>query len=132
MAGLDADTIRHALETARSHGFAEVELTANDGSFSAKLLPVARPKKSVTSADCEPVADPLLRIESGFVGYYRPIDGALTVGAEVKAGSVVAAIASLGIANDVESKVSGEVFEVCVEPNQAVEYGQLIALVRPQ
>ncbi len=127
------ETVRHALETAREHGFAEVEIVHDTGRFSATLLPAVKSLKASSSTEGEDAVEaPALRIESGYVGYYQPYQEALQVGKEVHQGSVVAVIASLGIANDVESKVSGEIFEVCVEPSQAVEYGQLLALVRPK
>ena len=52
------------------------------------------------------------------------------MGRTVKKGEVVAIVAALGIANEIESKVSGDVVEVLVDTNQAVEFGQLLAKVR--
>ena len=45
-------------------------------------------------------------------------------------GEIVASIAALGLNNDVESPVSGEIIEVLVKPDQAVEFGQALALVK--
>ena len=69
-------------------------------------------------------------IASTLVGYYQEAKQPLRVGTAVHAGEVVAIVTALGIANDVESKVSGEIVEVLVEPNQPVEYGQALAKVK--
>jgi biotin carboxyl carrier protein len=72
------------------------------------------------------------QIRSTLVGYYRPTKTPLAVGERVQHGQVVAIVSALGIANEVESTLSGEVVEVLVEPDQPVEYGQALALVRPE
>lgn len=128
MPDLDIDLVRHALGVARKHGFGEVELRVDEGAFFAKLLPgVAAPADESDLALSEPQ---LIPIKADLVGYYREVKKPLAVGASIKAGDVVAVVAALGIANDVESKVSGEVVEVLVEPGQPVEYGQVLARVR--
>lgn len=130
MDALDPDLIRHALSVARQHGFAEVDLEIGPDSFSAKLdaaPQISRSKKSSDRLSEEPVLE---TIAATLVGYYRPSRTPLQVGTTVSKGDIVAIIAALGIANDVESKVSGEVVEVLVEPNQPVEYGQALAKVK--
>ena len=122
--------MRHALTIARTRGYAEVELTTGDGSFSAKLGPVppsVRAKMIEESSHAEPqTAD----IKATLVGYYRESKDPLIVGKTVKKGDVVGIIAALGIANDLESKVSGEVVEVLVSPGDPVQFGQPVARVR--
>jgi biotin carboxyl carrier protein len=130
MATLDPELVRHALSVARQHGFAEVELGIGDDSFAAKLdtmPPKIHGKPRPGGAASEPE---LQTIAATLVGYYRPTKPPLQIGQTVKKGDIVAIIAALGIANDVESKVAGEVVEVLVEPNQPVEYGQVLAKVR--
>jgi acetyl-CoA carboxylase biotin carboxyl carrier protein len=130
MATLDPELVRHALSVARQHGFAEVELGVGNDSFSAKLDPVQSKAGSKKKADQTPAEPELETIAATLVGYYRQAKRPLNVGSIVAKGDVVAIIAALGIANDVESKVSGEVVEVLVEPNQPVEYGQVLAKVK--
>ncbi len=121
--------MRHALSVARSRGFAEVELSSDEGSFSARLD--SRPSSARASATAEPSNEPSFgEIRSSLVGYYGELKDPLVVGRQVKKGEVVAIVAALGIANDVESKVTGEVVEVLVEPDQPVDFGQLLAKVR--
>lgn len=132
MSNLDLELVRHALSVAREHGFAEVELAIGEQSFTARLdLTPQRKPSSKASAVQEPAEPELLTITSSLVGYYREAKTPLKVGNTVKKGDVVAIVSALGIANDVESKHSGEVVEVLVEPNQPVEYGQALAKVKP-
>ncbi len=122
--------MRHALTVARARGFAEVELTGEEGSFSARLDPLqaaARPASATTEVSNEPQFG---EIKSSLVGFYRDAKEPLAVGRNVKKGEVVAIVAALGIANEVESKVTGEVVEVLVAANQPVEFGQPLAKVR--
>jgi len=131
MANLDSELVRHALSVARQYGFAEVELGIGEESFSARLDPAPKRTISAKAAAAQAALETEFEtITSTLVGYYRPAKPALQVGASVKKGDVVAIIVALGIANDVESKVSGEIVEVLVEPNQPVEYGQALAKVK--
>jgi biotin carboxyl carrier protein len=131
MSNLDLDLVKHALTVARTHGFAEVELVGGQDRFSARLE-LAVPSVGRPAA---PETSPLANQEHGaikatLVGYYRPAKNPLAPGMRVEKGDLVAIIAALGIANDVESTVSGEVMEVLVTPNQPVEYGQVLAKVK--
>ena len=49
---------------------------------------------------------------------------------EPETGDIVAVISQLGIANDVESRVSGEIVEVLIEENQPVMFGQVLARIK--
>ena len=132
MSNLDLELVRHALSVAREHGFAEVELSIGEQSFTARLDPTPQRKLSMKpAAILEPAEPELLTITSTLVGYYRESKSPLKVGNAVKKGDIVAVVSALGIANDIESKHSGEVVEVLVEPNQPVEYGQALAKVKP-
>jgi acetyl-CoA carboxylase biotin carboxyl carrier protein len=127
---MDVDLVRHALTVARSRGFAEVELSSEDGAFSARLSP-APPSAKTQAMAAEVSEEPQMgEIRAQLVGYYRETKEPLAVGKAVKKGEVVAIIAALGIANDVESKVTGEVVEVLVAPNEPVQFGQPLAKVR--
>jgi biotin carboxyl carrier protein len=134
MAQLDFDLIRHALTTARENGFAEVELCVGDDSFAAKLAPAPPSRKPPTPVEENATVEAtngLVDVKATLVGYYRPAKTPIEVGMSVAEGDVVAIIGALGIANDVESPASGEVVEVLVEQNQPVEYGQVLARIKP-
>jgi biotin carboxyl carrier protein len=133
MASLDPDILRHALKTAQDHGFAEVELAVEEATFKARLQPGGRPRPKVTAnkgaAASNGEAPPLV-IKSPIVGFYRLGPEPLAPGKLVKQGEVVAVVNALGIANDVESTVAGEIVEVLVEDGQPVEFGQVLAKVK--
>lgn len=134
MPELDLETIRHALNVARSKGLAEVEIELEDSGFSARFE--AAPKKKQVPAVHAAVASgttaepELVAISAPHVGYYVPGEMPLAVGRSVERGEIVASINALGLANDVESPISGEVLEVLVKPEQPVEFGQVLALVK--
>lgn len=133
----DFDAIRHALSVARDRGFAEVTLEDGALEFRAVLgSEKAKPKRTaiaVAEEEADADAGPqLAEVIAHLVGYYRPSSHPLAVGGKVAKGDVVAVIAQLGIANDVESKVDGEVVEVCVEENQPVMFGQVLARIKEQ
>ena len=135
MAGIDLDLVRHALETARKRQFAEVEVAVEDASFRATLEPESRrkprlpaPQKPETQA---PPLEDVVLLRSPIVGYYRRATPPLEQGAEIQEGAVVAIVDALGIANDVAAPASGRVVEVLVADGQGVEFGQVLAKVKP-
>lgn len=130
----ETKVIRHCLSVAREKGYSGLALRHGSLEFSARLSGSGRPEvhpQSVRPKIDEGLPDPgLVPIVSPVVGYYRESSEPLAVGIQVEKGSVVALVAALGLANDVESPVRGEVVEVMVESNQPVEYGQRLAMVR--
>lgn len=129
----DGDTIRHALAIARRHGFAEVVIETPETSFEAKLEPATRAKTWMDGAPISGLEDLEPRdgeITSTLVGYYQPCSPPVTKGSKVRRGDIVATIAALGLATDIESPFEGEVAEILVSEGQAVEYGQVLAKVK--
>jgi len=132
MSDSSIDTIRHALTVAREYGFAEVEFEAAETSFHATLSPaplIGTPPPAVGEPDELPDIS-MGEINATLVGYYQPAEPALAVGQRVSKGEIVAIIAALGLANDIESPVAGEVVKILAKPGQSVEYGQVLAEVR--
>ena len=134
MSSLDPELIRHTLTIAREQGFAEVELGLGEATFFARLEPSApsRAAAPAVGGTAEPLEIPLAVIKAPQVGYYRDAKKPLAVGETVKKGDVVAIIAALGIATEIESTTSGEVVEVLVSADPPVEYGQILARVKPE
>lgn len=133
MSEIDLGPVRHALETARERGFREVELELGDIEFEAKLEGAPRPKQESPAQVAEPQEAPEpapFEIASPCVGYFKAGPQPLQAGREVKAGDIVGIVTALGIANEIECKASGQVVEVTVSEGSAVEYGQVIALVK--
>ncbi|HTQ09500.1 MAG TPA: biotin/lipoyl-containing protein [Fimbriimonadaceae bacterium] len=135
MASLDLEVVRHALSTAREHAFAEVEISVEGASFRARFESgqPRRPSPSRAAADTPSsgaTASETRSIKSPLVGFFHFGPVALEVGREIHAGDVVGIVNALGIANDLESTVSGEVVEVLVDDGQPVEFGQVVARVK--
>lgn len=77
----------------------------------------------------------LFEITSPFVGtfYKASSPGAkpfAQVGEKIAPGKVLCIIEAMKIMNEIESDVSGEVVEVCVENENYVEFGQVLFRVR--
>ena len=130
MAQLDPDSIRHALEVARSIGVTEVELEFGDTSFSATLAPLPTQAVAASSSESEVETDDVKAIVSPLVGYFQDKSSGLVVGATVSKGGVVGIVSALGLANDVEAPFDGVIIEVLVGDNDPVHYGQPLARVR--
>ncbi|HMS54281.1 MAG TPA: hypothetical protein PKA27_02680 [Fimbriimonadaceae bacterium] len=132
MAESEFGWIRHALQVARDNGCTELELEYDDVKFEAKLMPISSPVAHHAvepSGDSVTESDDTAPIKATAVGFFRRAD-ALFVGAHIKKGDVIGSIIALGLASEVESKVSGEVVEVSVEDDSPVQYGQEIGRVK--
>ena len=133
MPGLDPDTIRHALTTARRNGFRQVRIKSEGEQFRAVLdeVEVAEESHGLAVADLinsepkELVAD----IKAPCVGYFQEAPE-LQVGQSLEAGAAVGTITALGLRNEVTCKKGGKITEVLVSNNQPVEFGQVIAKVK--
>jgi acetyl-CoA carboxylase biotin carboxyl carrier protein len=136
MSALDLELVRHALQVARDHGFAEVELGLDSSSFSAKIQPnekrkVAAKQVNTTQADGNSISanEKVHKIKAPCVGYFQSGKILLKEGQKVSKGDVVGSIAALGIANDVDCRVSGEIIQAFISEGEPVEYGQVLAEV---
>lgn len=135
MANLDLGLVKHALDLAQRVGMDQVDLEVGDAKFSATLSPVkTKPAPSsaaaptATKAAVEP-ASTHKAIKSHNVGIFRSAGHPLEIGQEVSVGDVLGSIVALGISNDVVASIQGTVTEVNVSDSEAVEYGQILALV---
>ena len=128
MAGLSKDDIRFSLEIAREYGFSEVHLSDADGEFTAELKPVPASKTN-PAASTATSAPPVLQIKSTYVGYFRAVTPPLMLGDAVKPGQVVGSVETLGLLNDIESKVSGQISEIKVVDGDAVDFGKALFTV---
>lgn len=124
------DLIRHALQTAQDHGFAEVEVGLGEDRFQATFQARRTAPKADGTSDKAPPEPVTKTISAPSVGYFRSAKVPLQIGQEVGAGQVVGEILALGLKNEVASKWSGTVVQVLVTPEQPVEYGQPLAVLR--
>lgn len=132
MADAHSESLRHALEIARQRGYAEVEVSLGSLQFQAVLEPRAtKPRSQPTQGVAAVEEGPKLsKITSPVVGYFREGKVALTPGAPVKKGDIVAVIEALGLANEVEATESGEVQEVLVNAGDPVDFGKVLATLK--
>lgn len=139
MANPNLDFVRKGLILARERGFAEVEFEHEGVKFTATLEPAAKPKAPTaapvisTAGDAPTMesAPEFAEVTAGLVGYFRYPPKPVQLGDALAKGQIVGSISALGLANDVESKVEGEVTEILVEDNAPVMYGQALFRVKP-
>jgi acetyl-CoA carboxylase biotin carboxyl carrier protein len=133
MSDWDSDTIKHALTVARSKGFSEVEIQSDAISFRAVLSKAPREAKPEVGESAGPfegaASQHIKEITAPLVGYFQAAKVPLAVGQKIERGDVIGIIQALGLANDVESNIFGEVSRVLVAPGQSVEFGQVLAEV---
>jgi biotin carboxyl carrier protein len=135
MASFDAETVRHALETARRHSIHEVVLQSGDASFHAVLKPVKAKRRAPAAAGESaataeaPAAPTNLLLKSNVVGYLRQV--LIQPGDVVEKGQKVAVVEALGLANEVGASAAGTVEEVLVAVGDPVEFNQVLARVKP-
>lgn len=130
MAGLDLDTIRFTLETARRVGIHEVSLSIGDSVFEARLAgapsaPVAASPVSdsaVVSAPAEPVELGPATVNAAQVGFFDPLPD--LAGKQVAKGDVLGTIHALGIDNEVRAPQDGKIHRLLVDAGEGVEFGQ--------
>ena len=87
------------------------------------------------AAPAPKVEENLHEVCSPMVGtfYRRPAVDAevyVSVGDKIKKGNVLCIVEAMKLMNEIESDVSGEIVEVCLDDAQTVEYGEVLFKVR--
>ncbi|HLO98416.1 MAG TPA: biotin/lipoyl-containing protein [Fimbriimonas sp.] len=134
MANLDLGLVKHALDLAQRVGMDHVDLEVGDAKFSATLSGSKSKPAPVAVVATHPAtpsepASTHKAIKSHNVGIFRSAGHPLEVGQPVSVGDVLGSIVALGISNDIVASIQGTVTEVNVSDSEAVEYGQILALV---
>lgn len=125
------DEVRSILDLARRSGFNEVEACIGEFEFKAKLDSTAPPRPEARVLDVDsPSALRTADITATCVGYLRSLGDGVTIGASISSGQVVGKIEALGLSNDVESTIDGEVVEVLASKDQPLQFGQPIIRVK--
>lgn len=134
MPGEELETIRHTLRIARERGFREVALEVGDLEFEAILDPGAPVQTHVNVEHVDepelPLEPPTTDIVAASVGYFKAGPTALSAGRVVQKGDLLGSISALGISNDLESPVGGEIVEAPVSDGQPVQFGQVLARIK--
>jgi len=102
----------------------------------AAQAPAASPAPAAPSAPAVDENSKFITIKSPMIGtFYRrsspDVDAFVSVGDEVKAGTVVCIIEAMKLFNEIESEISGKIVKVLVDDQKPVEYDQPLFLVDP-
>lgn len=134
---------------AKDAGASELKYQSDDKKFSISFpvagapiaaAPVAAPVLTTTATTEAPKAaapaDGLVDVTCPFVGtFYRassPEAAPYTkLGDRVSKGQVLCIVEAMKIMNEIESDISGEIVEICVENETYVEFGQVLFRVKP-
>lgn len=156
---MDIKEIQNLIKFVAKSGASEVSLETEDFKINIKTggvpaeiqyvqaapqqmmaAPAAAPVAAAPAAPAAPAAEAedskYVMIKSPMIGtvYRRPSpdkDTFVSVGDEVKAGTVVCIIEAMKLFNEIESEISGRIVKVLVDDQKPVEYDQPLFLVDP-
>lgn len=146
---MDFKNLKEFISIAKEAGVAELKYEDGDKKFEigfpvAHAAPVAMTYASAPahmSAQSAPGApavkkSDLKEITSPFVGtfYVSPSPDAepyAKIGDKISKGQVLCIVEAMKIMNEIESEVTGEIVEICVDNETYVEFGQVLYRVRP-
>lgn len=114
---------------ARKNGYNDVHLKSAGVEFRATLSSkaIAKARKAVEAQEVEV---PDAEVPAPCVGFFKPLAKPVKVGQAVKIGDVLGQVIALGLANDIESTVGGEVTEILVKDGEPVQFGQAVLKVK--
>ncbi len=131
MVEVESEVIRHALQTAREHGFRTVHLESGDLKFKATLnLTPSEDQEGEGDVSVSDVAAvnmaTTVAVTAPCVGYFNFAKKPVRSGDKVEAGAVVGSVVAVGLQNEVVCGCAGKVTQLFVAEGDAVEYGQPI------
>lgn len=140
------DNIREFIQLAKDEGVSELKYEEKDFKIRVSFantfqqIPMSYPAHTIgTSSFVAPtVLDKdanIFEITSPFVGtfYSTPAPGKpsyVKVGDTISKGQTLCILEAMKIMNEIESEVSGEVVEICIENENLVEFGQPLFKIR--
>ena len=146
---MDLKNIKKFIELAKEEGVSELKYETKDlkiavnfgaSNIVTQAMPQINTQANPTSnvqiqKDASTANDGFHEVTSPFVGtfYGSPSpDKAeyVKVGAKISKGSTLCILEAMKIMNEIESDVSGEIVEICVENESLVEFGQTLFKVR--
>lgn len=143
---MDLKKLKEFIKLAKEEGVTELEYEKGEEKYFVSLAPTHHKELnfSHTMAHAQPMAtkekvakpnDGLYEITSPFVGtFYAKASPDSTpyikVGDRIKASQILCIVEAMKIMNEIESDVSGEIVEVCVDNENYVEYGQTLFKIR--
>lgn len=143
---MDKKKLNEFINLAKEAGVVELEYENGKEKYAVKFSSGAPVSYSVAQPATQPVSltteattskdSGLLEVTSPFVGtFYRSSspDAApyVQAGEKIGKGKVLCIVEAMKIMNEIESEVSGEIVEICVENETYVEFGQVLFRVKP-
>lgn len=150
---MNLDSIKEIVKTAKDNGVtslevetADIKVTVNFGSTGSPVVHYGAPTQHSIPAPAAPQATTPAKaaasdaglhvIKSPFVGTFyasaSPGKPAYAkIGDKVKSGQPLCVLEAMKIMNEIDSDVSGEVVEICVDNESLVEFGQPLFKIRP-
>ena len=143
---MDLENIKSFIKLAKSEGVSELKYEQKDLKISVKFsvaetptaqayVPSVAPQVQVGGSS-EQTSDPSLHeVKSPFVGtfYSKPSpdkQSYVSVGSKISKGQTLCILEAMKIMNEIESDISGEIVEICVDDESLVEFGQVLYRVR--
>lgn len=149
---LSIESLQEIVKVAKDQGVAELKVEAKDFKVSVNFATAAAPIHHVQPivqqapvASAHPAAAPVKAvasdaglhvIKSPFVGtfYASPSPGKPSyakIGDKVKTGQPLCVLEAMKIMNEIDSDISGEIIEICVDNESLVEFGQPLFKIKP-
>ncbi len=152
---LSIESLSEIVKVAKDQGVAELKVEAKDFKVSVNFATASAPayqvqpmihQAPVAAVQAAPaVATPAAKtasdaglhvVKSPFVGtfYAAPSPGKpayVKVGDRVKNGQSLCVLEAMKIMNEIESDISGEIVEICVDNESLVEFGQPLFKIKP-
>ena len=109
----DPDTLSKETTIQEKEPSIKIEEKKDTQAIVANLVTVRSPMPGTFYTASEPGAKPFV-----------------DVGSKINEGDVICIIEAMKIMNEIESDISGEIVEICVENESLVEYGQTLFKIR--
>ena len=144
---MDFKNIKKFIDLAKDEGVAELKYETKEIKISVNFLgngvqsiaqpvtSVQAPSAPVASSSPQAVSDGLHEVTSPFVGtfYGAAAPGEanfVKVGDKISKGQTLCILEAMKIMNEIESDVSGELVEICMDNESLCEFGQTLFKIR--
>jgi acetyl-CoA carboxylase biotin carboxyl carrier protein len=126
-------TIRKAPPAAgASPGRALVSVRGESNGAALAIEAEAAYAENGSAAPAEEDAGRTVTVTAPLVGFFRHVKPVVGLGAHVREGQVIGAIAAVNLVIEVTSPANGVISDVLIEDGLPVEYGQTLFLIQPE
>ena len=142
---MNFEKLKKLIQLVKDQGIAELKIENGDEKYCIKMpygsslsqekIPQTSNFSLPENGETNTASSELTEIKSPFVGtFYRSSspesDAYISLGQKITSGQVLCIIEAMKIMNEIESEISGEVVEICVENETYVEYDQVLFKIR--